>query len=114
MEENVVWYIYPGEINLGKELKSLCPKCIPMPDPGPKENIEIVNSEVHPFVIATDMGELNAEYMKIAKTNNIKVFVDEKIGNEEEWEKILEWGTDGIQTNDPEKLIEFLKNKQTN
>ena len=41
-----------------------------------------------------------------------KVIVDEDQGTEEEWEKIIGWGTDGIQTDNPEKLIEYLKNRK--
>ncbi|MCB9260668.1 MAG: glycerophosphodiester phosphodiesterase family protein [Ignavibacteriales bacterium] len=108
MEENIVWYIPASEIEVIKVLKLICPNCLPMPDPGPKENIKIVNSEIQPKIIATDMGELNADYMKIAKSLKLKVFVDEDEGTEPEWQKIIEWGTDGIQTDDPEKLINYL------
>jgi hypothetical protein len=38
--------------------------------------------------------------------------VDEKQGTPEEWEKIIKWGTDGIQTNNPEELIDYLKDKK--
>lgn len=50
--------------------------------PGPKENIPKILDIIHPIVIATDMGELNEEYMQIAKSTNIKVFVDEDEGSE--------------------------------
>jgi glycerophosphoryl diester phosphodiesterase len=46
--------------------------------------------------------------MKIAKMNNVKVIVDEKNGTIKEWKKILSWGTDGIQTDNPEELIKFI------
>jgi glycerophosphoryl diester phosphodiesterase len=39
----------------------------------------------------------------------VKVFTDDDAGNIEEWKKILSWGTDGIQTDNPEKLIQFLE-----
>ena len=58
------------------------------------------------------MGELNSVYMNIAKSHNIKVIVDEKKGTYEEWDLILSWGTDGIQTDHPEKLINYLKSKK--
>lgn len=112
MEKDIIWYIPASHMDEIKEVKMLCKKCIPMPDPGPKENIAKVFEEVQPIVIATDMGELNGEYMKIAKTYNIKVIVDEDEGTEEEWEGIINWGTDGIQTDNPEKLIEYLRNRK--
>ena len=46
-------------------------------------NASKIYNEVHPIVIATDMGELNAQYMKIASELNIKVIVDEDEGTEE-------------------------------
>ncbi|NOX64859.1 MAG: hypothetical protein GXO85_03445 [Chlorobi bacterium] len=108
MERNVIWYIPASYMNVIKEVKENCYKCVPMPDPGPKENIGKVVKEVNPRVIATDMGELSEEYMNIAKKYGIKVIVDEDKGTEEEWDKILNWGTDGIQTNHPEELINYL------
>ncbi len=85
---------------------------MPMPDPGPEKNIEEVERQVHPKVIASDMGELSESFVKTAHNNKVKVFVDEKKGTKEEWEQIISWGTDGIQTNDPAALIEFLKHRK--
>ena len=110
MEKDIIWYIPASYMEAIKEVKKYCYKCVPMPDPGPKENIAKVFEEVQPIVIATDMGELNEEYMKIAKKYSIKVIVDEDKGTEKEWDQIIEWGTDGIQTDNPAKLIEYLKN----
>ena len=112
MESEIIWYIPAAYMDVIKDVKKYCDKCIPMPDPGSKENIENVYEEVHPSFLATDMGELSEEYMKIAKKYNMKVIVDEDKGTITEWEKIIEWGTDGIQTDNPEKLIEYLKNRK--
>jgi len=111
MERDIIWYIPASYMDAIKEVKKNCNECIVMPDPGSKKNIKEVVKEVHPLVLATDMGELNKEYMTIAKGLNVKVITDDKKGNVEEWKKILEMGADGIQTDDPEKLIQFLKNK---
>jgi hypothetical protein len=40
------------------------------------------------------------------------VITDEKEGTETEWQKILDWKTDGIQTDRPEELIKFLKSRK--
>jgi len=111
MEQDIIWYIPASYMDVIKEVKKICPKCIPMPDPGPKENIKKVFDEVHPIVIATDMGELNSEYMSIAKELKIRVIVDEDKGTEEEWDRILNWGTDGIQTDNPARLIKYLNKR---
>ncbi len=108
MERDVVWYIPASFMEAIKQVQDNCPKCQPMPDPGPAKNIAKVAKEVQPHVIATDMGELNTDYMKIAHENNLIVFVDEDKGNAKEWGKILDWGTEGIQTDKPEELIKFL------
>ena len=108
MERDIIWYIPASHMDVIKEVKKYCYKCFPMPDPGPKENIAKIVEAVQPRVIATDMGELNEDYMKIAKGYNVKVFVDENEGTEEEWEKILSWGTEGIQTDNAENLIKYL------
>jgi glycerophosphoryl diester phosphodiesterase len=113
MEKFIIWYIPSSYMEAIYELKDLCPECIPMPDPDSKDNILKMLEAIQPIVIATDMGELDEEFMKIAHENNVQVFVDEDKGNEAEWEKIIKWDTDGIQTDNPEKLIEYLiKNKK--
>jgi len=108
MERDIVWYIPASHMDLIKELKNLCYKCIPMPDPGDEKNIGEVVRQVHPQVIASDMSKLNESSVKTAHVDNVKVFVDEKKGTKEEWEQIINWGTDGIQTDNPAALIEFL------
>lgn len=112
MERDIVWYIPAYYTAAIKDLKRLCPDCLPMPDPGPKENIALVAAKVQPLVIATDMGQLNEEFMQISRENHTLVFVDEDIGNEAEWTQILEWGTDGIQSDNPEELIRFLHKRE--
>jgi glycerophosphoryl diester phosphodiesterase len=109
MEREVIWYIPASYMGVIKEVKKYNYRTFPMPDPGPKENIAKVVEAVHPRVLATDMDELNKDYMKIARKYHVKVMVDEEDGTKEEWRKILNWGTDGIQTDHPAKLIEFLE-----
>jgi glycerophosphoryl diester phosphodiesterase len=59
------------------------------------------------------MHDFSESYVKTAHAKNVNVFVEEKRGTEKEWTQILDWGTNGIQTNDPERLIRFLKERQT-
>ncbi|MCK9404766.1 MAG: hypothetical protein M0Q26_15335 [Chitinophagaceae bacterium] len=112
MERNIIWYIPASHMDLIKELEKLCYKCLPMPDPGEEKNIKEVERQVQPRVIASDMRNLSESFVKTAHTNNAKVFVDEEKGTKEEWEQIINWGTDGIQTDNPAALIEFLKNRK--
>ncbi len=110
MEQEILWYIPAYFLKAIKDLKRLCPDCLPMPDPGPKENISIVIKETGPAVIATDMSKLCEEYVQLAHENQSKVFVDEDRGDEAEWTQIIDWGTDGIQTDNPQRLISYLNN----
>lgn len=111
MERDIVWYIpisYPQAI---EELRRNCYKCLPMPDPDIND-IEETIKKFNPMVIAPVMNQFSKSYLDIAHNYGVKVFVDEGEGNEEEWEMILNWGTDGIQTDDPEKLINYIKNRE--
>ncbi len=112
MERDIVWYIPALYMDAIMLVKSNCYKCVPMPDPGPAKNIEKVIELVHPRVISTDMGELSEDYVRIAHKNSVMVFTDDKKGTVAEWTKILNWGTDGIQTDNPESLIRFLRERE--
>jgi glycerophosphoryl diester phosphodiesterase len=112
MERDVVWCIPASKMDAIKEVQSNCYRCVPMPDPGPEENIDWIARQVKPRVIAPVMNDFSDEYVKIAHGYGIKVFVDEDKGNEAEWTKILDLGTDGIQTDNPKALIHFLEKRR--
>lgn len=112
MEQDIIWYIPASYMFAIKQLAEVCPDCIPMPDPGAETNIEPVLNQVKTLAIATDMGELSSRFVEKAHRNKAMVFVDEKEGTETEWSQIIDWKTDGIQTDRPEELISFLKNKK--
>ena len=115
MERQIVWYIPASYHKTIMEIMQTCPECMVMPDPGSEQNIEQVVTAYRPKVIATDMGHLSETYTEKAHKNMIMVFVDD---NEDdpakkriEWDKIMNWETDGIQTDQPEELIEYVKEK---
>lgn len=112
MESDIVWYISANRSEEIKLLQKISPKSIPMPDPGPEKNIDPVCTLFHPQVLASDMGQLSLSYVQAAHKNKARVFVDENKGTPEEWSQILGWGTDGIQTDDPESLLKFLKTQK--
>jgi glycerophosphoryl diester phosphodiesterase len=109
MEKQIIWYISSSDLKDITDLRSSCPECILMPNPGSGENLQPLIDMFKPVVVATDMKELNAEFVAVAHRNNVKVITDEKKGNPAEWDQILTWQTDGIQTDHPEELIKFLK-----
>ncbi len=110
MQRNIIWYIPASRMKVIKEVKNYCNECLIMPDPGSKKNIQRVVEKVHPLLLATDMGELSEDYIKIAGKLNVKIITDDQKGNMEEWKRILKMGTDGIQTDNPKELIDFLNN----
>uniref|UniRef100_UPI003217799C glycerophosphodiester phosphodiesterase n=1 Tax=uncultured Draconibacterium sp. TaxID=1573823 RepID=UPI003217799C len=111
MERDIIWYIPASHMDILKQLKNMCPECLPMPDPGPEKNIPKVVRQIQPRVVASNMRQLSENFVKTAHDYKIKVIVDEKEGTPSEWEKIIKWGTDGIQTDNPEALINYLKTK---
>ncbi len=112
MASHAVWYIPASHMKEIMQVKELCPESYVMPDPGNEKNIARVTAKAHPLVLATDMGELSKNYVRMAHENGAMVFVDEKEGTPEEWDRIIDWGTDGIQTDRPYELIEYLNKKQ--
>jgi len=105
MEHDVLWYAYHDSdfVNIRK----LCPECIIMPDPGPEKNLAGLIEKFHPDVIASTWKHLSASFVKTCHKVNAIVIVDD--GGPKTWDDILKWGTDGIQTNEPEKLIARLE-----
>lgn len=111
LQHRAVWYIPASRMEAILQVQKLCPESFVMPDPGPAKNIAAVTARVHPGVLATDMGELSETYVASAHENGAMVFVDDKAGTIEEWKRILTWETDGIQTDKPAELIEFLRRR---
>ncbi len=109
MERQVVWYIpasYEKEI---RALQEYCRECPVMSDPGNVGNLSKVLDGIRPKIVASDMGHLTADFVRTAHAKEVKVFVDDDRATEKEWQQIVDWGTDGIQTDRPQALIDFLK-----
>jgi len=114
MERDIIWYIPASNILAINQLVDICPDCVPMPDPGAEENIDEVLNLVKTSSIATDMDQLSRSFVEKAHQHKAMVFTDEKNGTEAEWTQIIDWKTDGIQTDRPEELISFLKRRKSN
>jgi glycerophosphoryl diester phosphodiesterase len=109
MERSIIWYIpadRKGEIS---QLERECPDCIVTPDPGKEEDLDEVIKTIRPRIIATDMGVLTESFIRKCHEGNALVFCDEARGTTAEWSKMIDWKTDGIQTDDPEGLIKYLE-----
>ncbi len=109
MERDILWYISYQYIMQIENVDQLFGNSYPMPDPQNQKNLEQILKKLKTPLVATDMGELSQRFVDEAHQFGAKVFVDEKEGTRAEWEKIICWGTEGIQTDKPAELIEFLK-----
>ena len=112
MERDIVWYISASDLKQIMQVVDNCPDCIPMPDPVPEKNISAIAEKINLKAISTDMGELSKTFVETAHNHHAVVFTDEKAGTEAEWKQIIDWKTDGIQTNRPEELISYLKKQK--
>lgn len=106
MQKNVVWYAGFGPLKI---IQKECPECLLMPDPGVEALLTKTLDQWNPKVVATSWGSCSEQFFKIAHARGAKVFMDED--GKQCWEQALEWGVDGIQTNDPADLIAVLKKR---
>jgi len=110
MEQHVVWYIPAEYVVNVKDAEKQFGNSFPMPDPHSKRNIGKVVRKMRPTVIATDMETLSVRFIEKAHKSGAMVFADEKEGTPKEWQQMIRWGVDGIQTDHPDELILFLRN----
>lgn len=78
-----------------------------MPDPGPERNLPQLFNVYQPAIVATVWEHCSASFVHFCHQRDALVFMDED--RPEDWARAIEWGVDGIQTDDPERLIRFLK-----
>jgi len=106
MEHQVIWYAGVSEL---EEMKEVCPECVEMPDPGPEEFLAKL-LETKPRVVASVWRFYSPAFVKACHDAGAIVIVDES--DPTCWEDAIAWGSDGIQTNHPEELIAFLKERE--
>lgn len=115
MERQIIWYIPASSNKIIMEIKQDCPECLVMPDPGAEQNIEKVMVAYRPKVIASDMTHLSDSFVQNVHDGGALIFVDDSEEEsdklKQEWKKMINWQVDGIQTDHPEDLISYLKNK---
>ena len=116
MAATIVWYVSAKDHSSLIDIKTNCPECLIMPDPGSKKNIKSVMKAYAPKYMASDMGHISKSFVRQIQVHKVKVFVDDDEDEpekwEQEWQKLLKLGVDGIQTDQPEALIKFLSSKE--
>tara|TARA_R100001369_G_scaffold92816_2_gene140107 strand:+ start:1384 stop:2211 length:828 start_codon:yes stop_codon:yes gene_type:complete len=116
MQEAIVWYLPASAHSELMAIKTNCPECLIMPDPGPKKNINKVLKGYFPKYMASDMDHISKSFVKKLHSKGVKVFVDDDEDDpkkwQKEWQKLMKLGVDGIQTDQPEALIKFLSSQE--
>lgn len=109
MEGHVVIYGDPFFLH---DVEKLQPALRVMPE---AENAEVCSSLVEhlrPAVIAYDADDFRPDVIACAKRAGAKVYVDRmgKTENPDGWKMAIDMGADGIQTDMPYELVEYLRN----
>lgn len=104
MEPNCVWYGGPDALKLVRDTSPLCRL---MPDPGPAALLPQILDRWQPKVVASVQKFCSEDFVQKCHAAGAIVFVDDK--SPDDWDRFLSWKVDGIQTDQPEKLIEQLK-----
>jgi glycerophosphoryl diester phosphodiesterase len=68
---------------------------------------------LHPKVIAFDARDFKPEIISVVKEANTQIYVDRMGATDapEGWQSAIDSGADGIQTDRPGPLVEYLKAK---
>ena len=107
MERHVLWYVGPRPF---EQVREACPECLPMPDPGPEALLPRMLERLQPQVVAAVWKHFSPSFVERCHAAGALVIVDESGASC--WEDALARGADGIQTDDPEALIGFLRERE--
>lgn len=110
MSGHVVIYC---SLNLAKEIQRLNPKLKVMPESSSVEHAKLLIDQLHPNVIAFDARDFTPEVIAVVKHGGIEIYVD-RMGttdNPDGWQSAIDAGADGIQTDRPGPLVEYLRRK---
>lgn len=106
MCERTIWYASPDEL---REAVALCPETHMMPEAGTDATYTQVLASLRPKVVAGIWRNVSREMTDAIHAAGAIFIVDES--DPSCWEEALAMGIDGIQTDHPEALIAFLKDR---
>jgi glycerophosphoryl diester phosphodiesterase len=108
MQDHVV--IYGGPFFL-YDVHKIRPTLRVMPEAGSPEVLRYLNQAMQLQVAAFDAGDFKDAAINVAKQAHAQIFVD-RLGdadNPETWQKAIDQGASGIQTNLPAELATYLR-----
>lgn len=110
MAEHVVMYC---KAQMCKQIQELNPKLKVMPESSSVEHSKMLVDLLHPKVIAFGAGDFKPEIIAVSKEAKALIFVDimGKTDAPEGWQAAIDAGADGLQTDRPGPLVEWLRAK---
>ena len=110
MSDHVV--IYAG-LRLSKDIQALNPKLKVMPESQTVATAKQLIEELHPRVIAFGARDFTPEIIRLVKEAHVEIYVD-RMGTTDApagWQSAIDAGADGIQTDRPGELVQYLREK---
>ena len=83
-----------------------------MPDPEPDKSLKEMLNEPTPPIVAPVWGDFSSSFSAKCHAAGAIVFVDEQTPTISNWQQALDWGADGIQTDAPVEIINFLTSRE--
>jgi glycerophosphoryl diester phosphodiesterase len=110
MLKNVVIYGEPGFL---KGVLALEPSLSAMPEAGNAGKLEKLALSLNLRVAAFDKDDFHDDVIAVAKRLKIKIYVDRlwDADKPEIWQDAIDRGADGIQTDHPAALVEYLRSR---
>ena len=108
MLRNVVIY---GDLGFLKGVLALDPSLAAMPEAGNAAKLEKLAGDLTLHIAAFDKGDFNDDVIAAAKRLKLKIYVDRlwDADKPEFWQNAVDRGADGIQTDHPAALVEYLR-----
>jgi glycerophosphoryl diester phosphodiesterase len=111
MADRVVMYC---DLKMGKQIVALNPNLKVMPEANSDDHVVRTIDELHPRVIAFTARDFTAAIIAIAKKSGARIYVD-RMGLTDAaagWQSAIDSGADGIQTDKPAELFEYLRSRK--
>lgn len=103
--------IYSGRIS--KAIQDLDESLKIMPEAGNPQFAQALVDQLHPKVLAFDANDFKREVIAVAKGAKALIYVD-RLGPADTpdiWQQAIDAGADGIQTDHPEELVRYLRER---
>ena len=104
--------IYCG-LNFAKQIQELHPQLKVMPEANTAENVRLLVKQLHPQVIAFGARDFTREIIAVARNAKAAIYVDRMGSTDtpEGWQSAIDAGADGIQSDRPGPLVEYLRQR---